>query len=120
MSRANWIWFILYVVAMLVVASALSRARQRAIGQLATRQARTDWEDWQTEAVRQSAGDGPVHRRISRSEEPPELVLLRDHFFTCLGGLWLFTTALFLTLLFMIRGVSSGRRFEVHVDRLST
>jgi hypothetical protein len=113
---ANLLWFGLYTVTLVSVIMALSFARHRAISRLETVEAQAEWEAWQAEAGRQAQGAGPVRRRVPRGGESPELVLLRDYFWVCTVGLCLLTTALFLTFMFMIRGVVAGRRFQVRAE----
>lgn len=115
-SKAKLIWLGLYICALVVLALALSQARRQAMVQLETDEAQADWQDWRTEASRQAEGEGPVARRIPRSEQHPELVMLRDHFAVSFIGLALLTTALFITAAFMVGGVLGGRRFQVVDD----
>ena len=110
-SRTTISWLALYVLALALVAMALVQARWHAMSKLGTVEAQVNWRDWRAEASRQSEGGGPVSRRVPRSEQHPELVMLRDYFLVSFLGLALLTTALFVSMAFMIRGVLGGRRF---------
>ena len=108
-----------YLAVMAVVVALVWQARRRAITALETPGAQANWREWRREAQRQAEGSGPVLRRIPRSDQPPELVLLRDHFWACLVGLMLLTSAVFAALTAMVRGVLRGPKFEPHPDSVS-
>jgi hypothetical protein len=118
--RSAWIvnvgWLMLYLGVMASVVFLVRQARDRAAATLETSQAKSEWTEWKDEAARQASGSGPVIRRTPATNEPPELVLLRDHFATSLSGLLLLTTAVFVTLMTMIRGVTRGPKFELTED----
>ena len=119
-QRSPWIeyvgWLILYLGVIASVVFLVRQARDRAAATLETSQAKSEWTEWKDEAARHASGSGPVIRRTPSTNEPPELVLLRDHFATSLSGLLLLTTAVFLTLMTMIRGVARGPKFELTED----
>lgn len=53
--------------------------RGKRLAELATPQARAEWDAFRDDMRRQSGRDGPVQRKVPKSPEPPELVWLRDH-----------------------------------------
>lgn len=118
MPRSSKLWWLVsYVVVLAAVTGGLWHARRRALRVLAQPPAQVSWQAWQSAAERQADGSGPVARRPPQTAEPPELVLLRDHFATSLGGLLLLTSAVFATAMFMFRGVMAGPQFQVRGDR---
>ena len=92
---------VIYVACIAGVVFGMNRARSHLLAVYGTEQARGNWQNWRDAA---GADAGPVERDEPASELPPALVLMQDHFRTCLGFSLLLTTVLYLTLLFMIRG----------------
>ncbi len=90
---------------MLAIAALMLRARSWALDELATPQARTQWQAWrQAVAEDNQAESAAVRRRVPQSTEPPALVLLRDYFAVILGGALFFGTLLFLVTVALFRG----------------
>lgn len=54
-------------------------ARDWTLRRLGTPEARTEWSDWKRDVERQQP-TAVVQRRVPKSDEPPWLVLMRDHF----------------------------------------
>lgn len=84
-----------YAILQAAVFLVVAKTRQWVFDQYSGPAAQRDWAQWRDEAIRQSEGDGPVERRVPKSEQPPALVLARDYYPTCLFGAWLFSTLLF-------------------------
>lgn len=101
-------WLLAYLAVVSAVCGGLVYARLRALDTYAGAQARSQWQQWKTEARRQSEGHGPVSRRPVRSDEPPALVLMRDHFSVILGGCLLVSSFLFGFVAFLLRGIAAG------------
>ena len=80
--------------------------RQWSARTLGNASAQSQWEDFRQEVASQAQQGGPVQRQVPRSLEPPALVLLRDHFGSCLMLAVLIASALFATLTFFIGGVA--------------
>jgi hypothetical protein len=95
-----------------VIAGGLMIARGYALRTIDSPLAQEDWEDWREEAQRQAEGEGPVKRRPPRAEEPPTLMLLRDHFGACMTMGLVLSSVLYGTLALMIRGVLLGPRYQ--------
>ena len=114
-SRGRLVWFGIYLAAMIVITWGLSRARLAALNKLSTEQAQNAWQEWRN-AAREQSSDGPVKRRVPQSEEPPGLVLLRDHFTTSWLILAVLTSMVLATFAWMIRGVILGPKFEPQLD----
>lgn len=111
-------WLLAFVALLSAVTGFMLQARQHALRDLSTPAAQAEWQRWRDEAAKQSTGKGTVQRRVPSSNEPPTLVLLRDHFAVCLTGSLIFSAALFGSLMLMARGALSAksRAFEVTDD----
>lgn len=106
-SAANLLWLTLYLAMVGAIVWALVGARERAMIELAGPQAQADWEEWR-QSAKQQAASGPVQRREPRSDQPPALVLLRDHFPVLVTGSIVLCSFLFGTLMFILRGAISS------------
>lgn len=102
-SVKNAAWFLGYVAMMLTVYGGMDRYRDSAMVTYGTEQARENWQDWR-EAADAMAKDGPVERDKPKSQEPPSLVLMRDHFAACLGISLLLSSCLFVWFMVCVRG----------------
>jgi hypothetical protein len=118
-TAANLIWLAAYVATMLALVWAMYGARNWAIESFGTPDARAEWEAWRVEAKKQASGGGPVLRRAPKSDEPPALVLMREHFVTTLATSLLLGTVLFGTMALMLRGVFSPNPALPRADRES-
>jgi hypothetical protein len=113
LTFANGAWLAAYLLAMSAVVWGLAAARQSALANFATPEAREDWNDFRAEMNKQTSDpERSVTRRVLRGDEPPTLRLLRDYFAVCLALALLLCSALFATLMVMIRGALIGNRFE--------
>jgi hypothetical protein len=104
-SVANLVWLLVYLATMGSAIWFMVQLRPQVIAQFSTAKSQADWETWRQEARRQQLGEGPVQRREPLSDQPPTLVLMRDHFAVSLAGVVVLGTALFVTLMIVIRGV---------------
>jgi phytoene dehydrogenase-like protein len=108
----NFAWLVVYLAAMAAVVFGLNYARTQALANFDNDDAQQAWDEFRTEMQRQTASeDASVLRRVPGESAPPTLRLLRDHFETTLGIALLLSSALFATLMFMIRGVFGGEKF---------
>lgn len=105
-KEAAW-WLLAYVIAMSLVVAVMQYARQSILNSLDTAEAREQWQQWRDDAAKQAAGNGPVQRKIPKSGEPPALVLMRDHYTSCLAMMLLICTAMFGAFAFFLRGALS-------------
>lgn len=103
------LWLGAYLALMTTVVFSMVTVRGCSMARFGTTQARDDWQRWRDVAERQSRGDGPVQRRVRESAEPPALVLMREHFIACTSFALIMSSALFVTLMFTIRGVAKPR-----------
>ncbi len=111
-SRANLLVGLLYLLMLAAIVLALVGVRQRALSAFADEPSRRAWQQWRDEAARQAEGEGPVARRPPDVDEPPTLILLRDHFAAVLALSLVLSSVLFFTLAVMVRGVIGGPKFQ--------
>jgi hypothetical protein len=107
----RWVWLcvVCYFLVVAAVVFAMIAARKSALQSLSTEKSVSDWRLFQ-EDVRQQQSEGPlVERRVPKSDEPPALVLLRDHFAVSLVGAVLFSTVLFWVMAWLVLGATTAR-----------
>jgi hypothetical protein len=114
--RWGWIAGILYVTLLVAGVASLFAARRSALKSLGTSQELQAWEQWREEARRQDGTTGSVQRRAPSRAEPPALILLRDHFGTCVFGAIFLTTILYWSTVLFVRGALFGPKFEIDDD----
>ena len=87
-------------------------ARSWAISVYGSPQAQAEWNEWRAGAAK-LATEGPVKRRVPKSDKPPALVLATTYFGVCLTIALLLTTVLFATAVYFVQGVlrSPGRLY---------
>lgn len=109
------LWLVAYVAMIVLIVWQMLAFRTRTIGELSRPAAREDWERWRERARRQSPdahrealsrGETaePVQRSAPQSADPNLLILLRDHFATCLLAAVFFSSLLFAVTMFFVRG----------------
>lgn len=104
-AQSGTTWLVLYVLAMTAVVLALFGFRHWALRTYDTPAAQVQWNTWRRDVARgQDQNSAPVRRRVPKSELPPALLLMRDHFVACLSISLLLSSALFLTFMVAIRG----------------
>jgi len=102
----RWLpWFIAYAALVAAVVAATLKTRDWAIEQLATPKSLADWQTWRDDVQQQQGQSGPVQRRVPKSNEPPALVMMRDHFAVSLFAAVLFSTMLFWVFAWFVMGV---------------
>jgi hypothetical protein len=107
-SRTHAVLLMGYVVTLCAVLAAIVYARKEAISTFTTPEAQQQWNDWRI-AAKEHAGQGPVQRRMPKSDEPPSLVLLRDHFTVVIAATVVFTSALYAMIAYLVRGALSKK-----------
>jgi hypothetical protein len=108
--------YVLFVTAVIV---AMLAWRRDVLSEMATPQAQAEWNDWRTKAAEQDGKHSPVQLTVSKSPQPPVLVLMRDYFPACIIGLLAPLTALYAFIAWMACGVlrqSSERDESNHLD----
>ncbi len=102
------IWLLLYVLVMGAAVAGLCLARDRVVATLGSPEALAEWRQWAAK-TQAPAGEGePVERRAVKSDEPPALVLMRDHFSAIVMVTLVIGSFLFLFLMFVARGVQAS------------
>lgn len=106
-------WLLCYLALMTGGLWSLHRAHVWALATFDTSsdegaQRQAQWDEWRKEAAEQSAGKGPVKRRVPKSAEPPMLVLLRDYYGMCIAAFVLFGSVLYATFVYFVRGIFSS------------
>jgi hypothetical protein len=94
--------YLLLVVAVIV---AMLAWRRDVLSDMSTPQAQTEWNDWRAKAAEQDGKHSPVQLTVSKSPQPPVLVLMRDYFPACVIGLLLPLSALYAFIAWMACGV---------------
>jgi hypothetical protein len=100
----------LYVLVLSGVVGGCLYARSWAVSVYGTPEAQAEWNEWRAGAEKLST-EGPVKRRVPKSDKPPALVLATTYFGICLTIAMLLTTVLFATVVYFVQGVlrSPGR-----------
>ena len=109
-----------YVLMAIVLVTGLLVARNSASKSFGTETAKRDWEAWRKDAAAQQESSTPVQRSVPRSEEPPTLVLLRDHFGVCVATSLVLTSVLYWTTALFVRGILFGPSFSVEYHDSNT
>jgi hypothetical protein len=102
LSVAFVVCLVAYLAGAVGMVIGLGHVRDRALENLSTPEELANWQKWKTEAARPG---GPVARRPPKSDEPPTLVLLRDHFAVLVAASLTFYTFLFALAVFLGRGM---------------
>lgn len=100
------LWLVAYACFVLGVVVTMLQVRRVTLTKMATPQAQADWDAWR-EAPPNVRDDLPVKRRPPSSDEPPSLVLLRDHFAVMMAAAVVFGSLLFATVSLAARGALS-------------
>ncbi len=104
-----------YVLVVAAVIFGLFRARRIALEIYGTPAAQAAWDEWVGDVKMRRAGDVP--REVPRSDRPPALVLMQEHFVTCLVGALLVTSALYGSIAWLLYGaVTSPGPDAPHAD----
>jgi hypothetical protein len=95
---------ILYLLILAAVIGGSYFARSWAISVYGSPQAQAQWDEWRAGAAKLST-EGPVKRRVPKSDKPPALVLATTYFGVCVTIALLLTTVLFATATYFVQGV---------------
>lgn len=98
------VYSVLYVLLLAAVIGVSYYARSWAIAVYGSPQAQAQWNQWRVGAEKLSA-EGPVKRRVPKSDKPPALVLATTYFGVCLTIVLVLTTVLFATAVYFVQGV---------------
>jgi hypothetical protein len=98
-----------YLAGAVGIVLGVSHARAWAIEVLSTAEEQAHWQKWKADASRQDGVTGPVARRPPKSDQPPMLVLLRDHYSVIVIAGLTFYSFLFAFAVFLGRGLITDR-----------
>ena len=98
------VYGVLYVTVLVAVVRSSFYARSWAVSVYGSPQAQAQWDEWRAGAAK-LATEGPVKRRVPKSDKPPALVLATTYFGVCLTIAILLTTVLFATAVYFVQGV---------------
>jgi hypothetical protein len=96
-----------YLTVIVSVVGGLAYARSRVLDELGRPEAIAEWRQWK-EATRQTGG-APVTRRVPTTDEPPALVLFRDHFAAIIVTSVAIASFMVAFLAFIVRGMATSR-----------
>lgn len=102
------LWLLGYALLISAIISAMLWQRQEVLTTMSTAEARSEWDTWRDDVIRQQSNPGPVQRRIPKSAEPPALVLMRDYFAVSLVGATFFTSLLYWIVAWLVSGALSS------------
>lgn len=113
----HWMpWLLAYMVFLTAVIFATFKTREWALEQLATPKSLAEWQSWRNDVRQQQVRPGPVQRRVPKSEEPPALVMMRDHFVVSLCGAVLFSTLLYWVCAWFVMGMIKSTKSAAIVE----
>lgn len=101
--------FAIYLVAMFVMIWGLRMARQRVIDSLGSPEALAEWRAFAEETRKEPAPGQAVARRPVKSDEPPALVLMRDHFTAIAATSLLIGSFVYAFLAFLVLGSARAK-----------
>lgn len=96
--------FAIYLALALSVVLGLRMAQQRVIASLGSEEALAEWRAFAEETRKKPAPGQAIERRPVKSDEPPALVLMRDHFVAILATSLLIGSFVYAFLAFLILG----------------
>jgi hypothetical protein len=108
MARGTLTWLLIasgYIVVAAGVIGGMIAVRNRAIANMSTPEAEAEWHAYREKLASENNEGGPVQHVIPSSNEPPLLILMRDHFVPTLLALLIPATALYGVVVWMAWGV---------------
>lgn len=105
MQRSTRWLLIAYALVVAATTLGMNFARGRTLASFDNTAAKAEWDQWREETKRQAANpSGPVKRREAKAQEPPLLILMRDHFPAAVGTTLLAVTIFYWFFALTIRG----------------
>jgi hypothetical protein len=101
--HGNLLWLATYLILVAGVVLGMLQVRRLTLSAMATPAAQAEWNNWR-EAPPNVRTDLPVKRRRPSSNEPPALVLMRDHFPVMMTAAVVFSSLLFAAIVLAARG----------------
>ena len=118
-----WLWLAGWLLLLALLTAGLVVTQRRVVESLDRPEAKAQWQLWKQEAERQTKlGAGPVQRKAPRTNEPPALILMRDHFTAVWGCAALLASCLYAFLATALRGAvrthaNPGSVVDTTIDR---
>lgn len=112
-----------FVAALIGVYVGMRQLRSAALIAYGSEKSQAEWDKWRQDVAEQEkafidAAKGtrdiksgplpPVKRRVSKSPEPPALLMMRDRFAVCLAAALLLSGAMIGSMLLLVRGAILG------------
>ncbi len=118
-SSGYWTWAVYGILYLLLLGGVIRGsffARSWAISVYGSPEAQAEWQAWRSGAEKLS-NQGPVKRRVPKSDQPPAMVLATTYFGICLTIVLALSTVLFATAVYFVQGVlrSPGRSHKVGI-----
>ena len=108
---ANLAWLIVYLAMIAALVFAILDVRQRTLASFDTPEQRALWAEWKNEAPQVGRSHkNPVEHPEPKADEPPGLLLMRDHFPVVISAGVIFGSLLFGVTMVLIRGIFSRKR----------
>lgn len=107
--RAVALWLVAYLLTMVAILWGLQYGRAMVIDRLGNPESVAAWRDWAAETRRPADAEHPIERRPVKSDEPPALILMRDHIGSVRAVSLVIGTFLFGFLGFLGHGIWSQR-----------
>ena len=100
--RGNLLWLAAYLSVVAGVVLVMLQVRRVTLRTMDTPAARAQWDAWRAAPPNQRT-DLPVRRHPPSSDEPPSLVMMRDHFPVMMATAVVFGSLLFATIMWAAR-----------------
>ena len=105
-TKTNLAWLIAYLATVAALVLAILDVRQRTLTSFDTDEQREHWTNWKSDAPQAGRSHkNPVEHPEPKADEPPALVLMRDHFPVVMTAGILFGSLLFGMTMVALRGI---------------
>jgi len=109
MSGRRVIGIVIYLLLMAALVGGMFVARDRALAAMGTPEAIAEWRQWKAATEEAAKRQEPVKRRVVKANEPPVLLLFRDHFVVITVSLAIVASLLYFFLAMTMTGMAGGR-----------
>jgi hypothetical protein len=111
-----WLWGAAYSALLVAIVVGLFQVRNWSTETFDNDHASQEWQEWREDVMNQPP-DAPVSRRVPKSTQPPALVLLHDHFWSCMVISIVLSSALYFTFMLTVRGVLTSPGMIHHDEK---
>ena len=109
MSGRRVVGIVIYLLLMAALVGGMFVARDRALAAMGTPEAIAEWRQWKAATEEAAKRQEPVKRRVVKANEPPVLLLFRDHFVVITVSLAIVASLLYFFLAMTMTGMAVGR-----------